>query len=72
MSASTQQISLDKLTQMNHRQNLPGYMDYKLSSHDELLFLLMIDEDCFRQINDEVDAPYRLAVKQARDRQSSR
>ena len=52
MSASTQQISLAKLTQVNHRQNLPGYMDYKLSSHDELLFLLMIDVDCFRQIND--------------------
>lgn len=70
MSASTQQISLDKLTQVNHRQNLPGYMDYKLSSHDELLFLLMIDEDCFRQINDtyghlEGDAALVRALKAA-------
>lgn len=52
MSASTQQISLDKLTQVNNRQNLLGFLDYKMHNHDELLFLLMIDVDYFKTIND--------------------
>ena len=52
MGSSTQQISMDKLTQVNNRQNLLGFMDYKLVNHDEKLFLLMIDLDYFKTIND--------------------
>ena len=52
MGTSTQQISLDKLTQVNNRQNLLGFLDYKLANHDEKLFLLMMDLDYFKTIND--------------------
>lgn len=52
MGTSTQQISLDKLTQVNNRQNLLGFLDYKLINHDEKLFLLMMDLDYFKVIND--------------------
>ena len=52
MGTSTQQISLDKLTQVNNRQNLLGFLDYKLVNHDEKLFLLMMDLDYFKVIND--------------------
>ena len=47
-----QQISLDKLTQVNNRQNLMGFLNYKLRSHDEAVFLLMLDVDSFKTIND--------------------
>ncbi len=46
------QISLDKLTQVNNRQNLISFMKYKLSAHGSRLYLLMIDVDDFKQIND--------------------
>jgi len=52
MGNSTQQISMDKLTQVNNRQNLLSFMDYKLINHDEKLFLLMMDLDYFKTIND--------------------
>ncbi len=52
MGTSTQQISLDKLTQVNNRQNLLGFLEYKLINHDEKLFLLMMDLDYFKTIND--------------------
>lgn len=52
MGTSTQQISMDKLTQVNNRQNLLSFMDYKLVNHDEKLFLLMMDLDYFKTIND--------------------
>ena len=52
MGTSTQQISMDKLTQVNNRQNLLGFLDYKLANHDEKLFLLMMDLDYFKTIND--------------------
>ena len=52
MGTSTQQISLDKLTQVNNRQNLLSFLDYKLVNHDEKLFLLMMDLDYFKTIND--------------------
>lgn len=52
MGSSTQQISVDKLTQVNNRQNLLGFMDYKLINHDEKLFLFMMDLDYFKTIND--------------------
>ena len=52
MGTSTQQISMDKLTQVNNRQNLLGFLDYKLLNHDEKIFLLMMDLDYFKSIND--------------------
>lgn len=52
MGTSTQQISMDKLTQVNNRQNLLGFLDYKLLNHDEKIFLLMMDLDYFKTIND--------------------
>lgn len=52
MGTSTQQISLDKLTQVNNRQNLLGFLDFKLLNHDEKIFLLMMDLDYFKSIND--------------------
>ncbi len=52
MGTSTQQISMDKLTQVNNRQNLLGFLDYKLMNHDEKIFLLMMDLDYFKTIND--------------------
>ena len=47
-----QQISIDKPTQVNNRQNLLGFMDYKLRNHDHDVYLMMMDLDSFKQIND--------------------
>ncbi|MBQ9264374.1 MAG: diguanylate cyclase [Clostridia bacterium] len=47
-----QQISMDKLTQVNNRQNLMGFLNYKMKNHDAQLFLLMMDVDYFKSIND--------------------
>lgn len=52
MDSSTNQISLDKLTQVNNRQNLLSFLEYKLLNHEESLFLLMMDVDYFKSIND--------------------
>ena len=52
VGTSTQQISMDKLTQVNNRLNLMGFLDYKLRMHDEKLFLLLVDADRFKAIND--------------------
>ncbi len=52
VGASKQQISLDKLTQVNNRQNLISFMNYKLANHENRLFMLMIDVDDFKTIND--------------------
>ena len=52
MDSSTHQISLDKLTQVNNRQNLLSFLEYKLLNHEESLFLLMMDVDYFKSIND--------------------
>ena len=52
VGTSTQQISLDKLTQVNNRLNLMGFLDYKLRLHDEMLYLLLVDADRFKAIND--------------------
>ena len=46
------QISLDKLTRVNNRQNLIGYMNYKVRNHSEDLWLLMLDIDYFKDFND--------------------
>ena len=47
-----QQISMDKLTQVNNRQNLIGFINYKLINHESRLYALMIDVDYFKPIND--------------------
>ncbi|MBR3743289.1 MAG: GGDEF domain-containing protein [Clostridia bacterium] len=52
VGTNKQQISLDKLTQVNNRQNLLSFMEYKLATHESRLFLLMIDLDDFKIIND--------------------
>ena len=52
VTASRNQISLDKLTQVNNRQNLIGFMEYKMVNHAKNLYLMMIDLDDFKQIND--------------------
>lgn len=52
VGTTKQQISLDKLTQVNNRQNLLSYLDYKLATHESRMFLLMIDLDDFKTIND--------------------
>lgn len=52
MGTSTQQISLDKLTQVNNRQNLMNFLEYKCLNHSEKLFLFMMDLDYFKTIND--------------------
>ncbi len=52
VSTSKQQISLDKLTQVNNRHNLISFMEYKLANHGNRLFMLMIDVDDFKEIND--------------------
>ncbi len=46
------QVSVDALTQVNNRQNLLEFMEYKLKNHTGGLFLLMIDVDDFKSIND--------------------
>lgn len=52
MGTTARQISMDKLTQVNNRQNLIGFMNYKLKNHSGELYLLMIDLDYFKTIND--------------------
>ena len=52
VGSTKQQISLDKLTQVNNRQNLLSYLEYKLATHESRMFLLMIDLDDFKIIND--------------------
>lgn len=52
MDSSSNQISMDKLTQVNNRQNLLSFLEYKLLNHEESLFLLMMDVDYFKSIND--------------------
>ena len=43
---------MDKLTQVNNRQNLTSFINYKLYDHVSRLYLLMIDVDYFKTIND--------------------
>lgn len=49
---STEQISLDKLTQINNRQNLLGYIAHAIKMHEQPLYLLMMDVDYFKKVND--------------------
>ncbi len=52
LGTTMQQISIDRLTQVNNRQNLLGFMNHKLKNRDKDLYLLMVDVDYFKQIND--------------------
>lgn len=49
---SNHQISTDALTGINNRHNLNRFMSYKLYNHLEQIWLLMIDVDHFKKIND--------------------
>ncbi|MCR4885632.1 MAG: GGDEF domain-containing protein [Clostridiales bacterium] len=50
--ANNQLISKDKLTQVNNRQNLISFLNYKVHTHEEKLFIFMVDVDYFKEIND--------------------
>lgn len=52
MGTLRQQVSTDRLTQVNNRQNLLGFMNCKLRNHELELYLLMLDVDRFKSIND--------------------
>ena len=52
VGSSNRQIMIDRLTQVNNRQNLNRFLSNKLHSHTDNLFLLMIDVDFFKNIND--------------------
>ena len=52
VGTNRQQISMDKLTQVNNRQNLVSFINYKLYDHVNRLYLMMIDVDYFKTIND--------------------
>ena len=52
MGNTRRQISLDPLTQVNNRQNLIGFMEFRLKNHADTLYLLMIDLNFFKTIND--------------------
>ncbi len=49
---SNQRISMDPLTQVNNRQNLIAYIDHKIAHHEDPVYLLIIDVDWFKKIND--------------------
>lgn len=50
-----QQISLDTLTQLNNRRQLIAYLENKVKHQDRerTLYLLMLDMDYFKKINDQ-------------------
>ena len=50
---STVRISIDKLTNVNNRNNLIAFLNYKLRYSTDDIYLLMIDVDHFKKINDE-------------------
>ena len=52
MGSMMQQVSIDSLTQVNNRQNLLEFMTQKLKNHNKDLYLLMMDMDDFKSIND--------------------
>lgn len=52
IGSANRQILIDKLTQVNNRQNLNGYLLNKLRQHPEELYLMMIDLDSFKSVND--------------------
>ncbi len=52
MGTTMRQISMDKLTQTNNRQNLMGFLNYKIKNNGGDLHLLLLDLDYFKVIND--------------------
>lgn len=52
VGSTSEQVSTDKLTQIHNRQNLLTYINTKIRSHEERLFLIMMDIDYFKRIND--------------------
>ncbi len=46
-------ISLDPLTRVNNRQQLDSYIKARMHNHSGKLFLIMMDIDYFKQINDQ-------------------
>ena len=52
LGSTKREISMDSLTQINNRNNLIGFMNYKLRNHSGDLYLIMLDVDDFKAIND--------------------
>ena len=52
VGSTSEQVSTDKLTQIHNRQNLLTYINTKIRSHEDRLFLIMMDIDYFKRIND--------------------
>lgn len=52
VGSTSEQVSTDKLTQIHNRQNLLTYINTKIRSHEDRLFLIMMDVDYFKRIND--------------------
>jgi len=52
IGANSMEVSMDKLTQVNNRQNLISFLNYRIANHEDKLYLLMIDVDFFKTIND--------------------
>ena len=52
VGSTSEQVSTDKLTQIHNRQNLLTYINTKIHMHEDRLFLIMMDIDYFKRIND--------------------
>lgn len=52
VGSTSEQVSTDKLTQIHNRQNLLTYINMKIHTHEDRLFLIMMDIDYFKRIND--------------------
>ena len=52
VGSTSEQVSTDKLTQIHNRQNLLTYINTKIRLHEDRLFLIMMDIDYFKRIND--------------------
>lgn len=52
IGSTSEMVSTDKLTQIHNRQNLISYITMKIRNHEDRLFLLMMDIDYFKKIND--------------------
>ena len=48
----SQQVSMDTLTQVNNRNSLNSYLIYKVKNHSGPLYLLLLDMNDFKSIND--------------------
>lgn len=52
VGSTSEQVSTDKLTQIHNRQNLLTHINMKICTHEDRLFLIMMDIDYFKRIND--------------------